>query len=106
MARRGGPRGPSQPEVCEAIAARTGLSSKDVAAVFAALPDLIGEALGEQGPGRFSLAGLVELKVVRRPALPARQGVNPFTREPITIKARPEVRLIKIQALKALKDLV
>ena len=52
------------------------------------------------------IPGMLKLKVVRRPATKAKQGVNPFTKEPMTIKAKPARNVIKALPLKALKDSV
>ena len=57
----------------------TGLAQEDVAAVLAALAERIGRELGKEVPGQFAIPGLVKLRVVRKPATKARQGVSPFT---------------------------
>jgi hypothetical protein len=44
------------------------------------------------------------MKVVKKPATKARQGINPFTKEPMTFKAKPARKLVKVRALKGLKD--
>ena len=61
------------------IAEKTGLSKKDVSAVFDQMSELIGRELGKKGPGVFVIPGLLKLKVVRKPATKAKQGINPFT---------------------------
>ena len=68
-------------EVYTKLAAKSGLSKKQVSTVFEALTDLIGSELGKKGPGVFQLPGLLKLKVVRKPATKAKQGINPFTKE-------------------------
>ena len=93
-------------EVYTAIAETTGLGKKDVAKVFDALGELIGKELGKKGPGQFVVPGLLKLKVVRKPATKAKQGVNPFTKEPMTIKAKPARNVVKAVPMKALKELV
>ena len=50
--------------------------------------------------------GLLKLKVVRKPATKAKQGINPFTKEPMTIKAKPARNVVKAVPMKALKELV
>ena len=57
--------------------------------MFEALTELIGSELGKKGPGLFQIPGLLKLKVVRKPATKAKQGINPFTKEPMTYKAKP-----------------
>jgi len=93
-------------DIFGAIAEKTTLSKKDVAAVFDAMSEMIGKELGKKGPGLFVIPGLLKLKVGRKPATKAKQGVNPFTKEPMTIKAKPARNVIKAVPLKALKDLV
>lgn len=93
-------------EIYVALADKTGLSKKDIASVFGAMGELINKELGKKGPGLFVIPGLLKLKVVRKPATKAKQGINPFTKEPMTIKAKPARNVIKAQPLKALKDSV
>jgi nucleoid DNA-binding protein len=42
---------------------------------------------------------------VKKPARPARKGVNPFTGEEVMFKAKPAHKVIKIKALKKLKEM-
>jgi DNA-binding protein HU-beta len=41
-----------------------------------------------------------------KPARPARKGVNPFTGEPATFKARPKTTVVKYRPNKATKEAV
>ncbi len=93
-------------EILTALAEGTGLSKKDVACVFDELGTLIGKGLRKRGPGVFNVPGLMKLKVTRKPATEARKGINPFTKEEIMIKAKPARNVVKILALKTLKDMV
>jgi len=89
-----------------ALAETTELSKKQVADVFDALGYQIKSGLGKKGAGVFTVPGLLKLKVIRKPATKARPGVNPFTGEQITIKAKPARNVVKATPLKALKDMV
>jgi len=82
-------------EVYSSIAEMTGLGKKEVATVFDALGEMISKDLGKKGPGLFVIPGLLKLKVVRKPATKAKQGINPFTKEPMTIKAKPARNVVK-----------
>ncbi|MHC5542982.1 HU family DNA-binding protein, partial [Singulisphaera rosea] len=82
------------------------LARKDIASVFDALGSLIATELGKKGPGQFIVPGLLKLKVVRKPATKAKQGINPFTKEPMTIKAKPARNVVRAVPMKALKELV
>ena len=68
--------------------------------------ELIGKSLSKRGPGVFNVPGLMKVKVVRKPATKARKGINPFTKEETIFKAKPARNVVKIQPLKALKDMV
>jgi nucleoid DNA-binding protein len=93
-------------DIFTTLSEKTGLTKKEIGTVFSALGDLIGKELGKKGPGLFMIPGLLKLKVVRKPATKAKQGVNPFTKEPMTIKAKPARNVVKAVPLKSLKDLV
>jgi len=95
----------SKSEILAAISEKTNLKRKDVVAVFDTLKDLIERDL-TKGPGIFNVVGLMKIKVVRKPATPARKGINPFTKEEVMFKAKPARNVVKIQALKTLKELV
>ena len=95
----------SKSEIFTSIAEKTNLKKKDVAAVFEALTDLIERDL-KRGPGIFNVAGLMKIKVVNKPAVPARKGINPFTKEEVMFKAKPARNVVKVQPLKTLKDMV
>jgi len=93
-------------EVLASIAATTQLSRKQVASVFEALAGVIETAVGKKGPGVFALPGLLKILVVQKPAVPARMGINPFTKQEQMFKAKPARKVIKVRPLKALKDMV
>lgn len=95
----------SKSEMLAHIAEKTGLKRKDVAAVFDEVMTLVQRDL-KTGPGSISLFGLMKIKVVSKPATPERKGVNPFTKEEVTFKAKPARNTIKILPLKTLKDMV
>src|SRR5438132_1104104 len=93
-------------EIYERIIKTTGLKKKEVASVFDALTTVIKSELGKKGPGVFALPGLIKIVRVHKPATPAREGVNPFTKEPTTFKAKPARNIVRAKALKSLKDMV
>lgn len=96
----------SKTEVLNALAESTGLSRKDVANVFTQLSELIGKEIGKKGPGSFSVPGLLKIQVVRKPATKATSRPNPFKPgEMMVVKAKAARNVVKIRALKALKDL-
>ncbi|AKJ03888.1 nucleoid DNA-binding protein [Archangium gephyra] len=99
-------RGPTKSELLVSIAEETGLSKKQVSSVFEALSGQIQKSMGGRGPGKFVVPGLMKMKVVKKPATKARKGINPFTGQETTFKAKPARKVVKIQALKALKDML
>ena len=82
------------------------LDKKSVARVFDKLQELIKKQLSSRGPGEFVIPGLLKLKAVKKPATKDRPGINPFTKQPITIKGKPASKKIRASALKSLKDLI
>jgi nucleoid DNA-binding protein len=99
-------KAPTKSELLVSIAEETGLSKKEVSSVIEALGAQIKKNLGGRGSGKFVVPGLMKLKVVKKPATKARKGINPFTGEETMFKAKPARKVVKIQALKALKDAV
>lgn len=97
---------PTKSEIMAQIADDTGLSKKEVAAVFDSLSGQIKKNIGKRGPGLFSVPGLMKIKVVRKPATKARKGINPFTGEETVFKAKPARNVVKVLPLKGLKDMV
>ena len=93
-------------EIMGVLADTTGLSKKDVAAMFASLTDLVGKDVGKKGCGLFTVPGLMKIRRISKPATKARKGINPFTGEETTFKAKPARNVVKIRPLKALKDMV
>ena len=87
------------------ISEKTDLTKKEVGEVFDALGTLIKRDL-KRGPGVYTVPGLMKIKVVRKPATKSRKGINPFTGEEIMIKAKPARNMVKVLALKGLKDMV
>lgn len=92
----------SKTEFVEAIAAESGLEKKQVNAVLDGLNGVVYKELKAQH--EVVIPGLLKLTAVTKPAVAAREGINPFTKEPTMFKARPARKVIKPRALKALKD--
>ncbi|MBJ41711.1 MAG: DNA-binding protein [Planctomycetaceae bacterium] len=93
-------------EMISGLSAKTGLTKQQINEVFEELVGMIAENLKEDGPGVLNIAGLMKVKVVRKPAQPEREGINPFTKEKTIFKAKPAQNVVKISALKRLKDAV
>ena len=93
-------------EILTALSEATGLDKQQVSGLFDELARLIGKNLGEDGPGVFAIPGLLQIKVVRKPATEEHKGINPFTKEETIVKAKPAKNVVKITPLKGLKDMV
>lgn len=100
------PKSISKTEILKSLADSSQLSKKQVGGVLNALAALVGKNIGKKGPGVIALPGLVKIRVVHKPATAARKGVpNPFKPgELMDVPAKPARRQVKVQALKALKD--
>lgn len=96
----------SKSEISTALAEGTGLSKKEVNSVLDELTKLIEQSLSKKGPGVFNFPGLMKITKVHKPATKARKGINPFTKEETTFKAKPARNVIKVRPLKGLKDMV
>jgi nucleoid DNA-binding protein len=88
-----------------AISDDTGLTKRDVAAVFDSLSQQMSRHLKKRGAGTFTLPGLAKFVVQNKKATKARKGINPFTREPTVFAAKPARRIVKIRPLKAIKEM-
>merc|ERR1712017_36425 len=86
------------------VAETTGLKSKDVKAVMEGIIEIAAEQLKKNGS--FKLAGALNLKLKKKPARPARKGVNPFTKEPCVFKAKPASKTVRALAMKKLKEMI
>jgi len=102
---KSGKKPTTKSEIYSFIAEKTNLKRKDVVAVFDTLASLIERDL-KRGPGIFNMVGLMKVKLVHKPAMPARKGLNPFTKEEVIFKAKPARNVVKIQPLKSLKEMV
>lgn len=87
------------------LSERTGLARKDVNAVLTELTVVVEGHIKRGGPGKFTLPGMLKMTVKNVPAKKARKGINPFTGEPTTFKAKPASRKVRVIALKALKEM-
>ncbi len=93
-------------EVYSTLAEHAGISKKEVAAVFETMHTMIAADLKKGNVGFFNIPGLMKVTCQRKPATRARKGINPFTGEEAMFKAKPARNVVKIRALKALKDSV
>ena len=95
---------PTKSDMLATISKDTGLPKNQVSAVFDSLNIIIKKSL--KSHGLFTLPGLAKMKVVKKPATKAREGVNPFTGEKMVFKAKPSSKKVRVMPLKNLKGMV
>ncbi len=81
-----------------------GVSKKQVSAVLETLATIGYKQLKTNG--EFVLPGFSKFVVKKKPARPARKGINPFTKEPTTFAAKPASKVVRARPVKALKDAI
>ena len=78
------------------------LSRKQVKTVLESLVTVGHRELKKSG--MFTLPGFAKFRVIKKPATKARQGVNPFTKAPMTFAAKPASKSVRARPIKAIKD--
>lgn len=92
-------------QIVNQLSDTTGLTKKDVNAVFDELAVIMEGHLKKRGAGQFTLPGLMKIVTQKKPATKARKGINPFTGEATTFAAKPARTMVKVRPLKKLKDM-
>jgi DNA-binding protein HU-beta len=80
------------------------IARKDVKGVIEAVASIGHKELKKTGA--FVVPGLAKFIVIKKPATKAREGINPFTKETTTFKARPARKIVRARPVKAVKDAV
>jgi len=80
------------------------LSRKDVKSVLESLAAVGYKELKKNG--MFVVPGFAKFVVVKKPATKARKGINPFTGQETTFKAKPARKIVRARPVKAAKDAV
>jgi DNA-binding protein HU-beta len=96
----------SKSALIQAVVEKLGedVSRKNVKSVLEALTEIGHKELKKAG--LFVLPGFAKFVVVKKPARPARKGINPFTKEPTVFAAKPASKTVRARAIKAIKDAV
>lgn len=95
----------SKTQLLNHLSESTELSRKQVSAVMDELTNVIGAHINKRGAGEFVMPGLFKVVTVKKPARKARKGINPFTGEEVTFKAKPASTQVKIRPLKKMKEM-
>ena len=96
-------------EIYRTIAEQTGLPRKDVVSVFDTMARVMSVDLAKPAkdkPKIFTVPGLMKVTAMYKPPTAERRGIDPFTKEERTFKAKPASTKIKIRPLKSLKAMV
>merc|ERR1719168_394142 len=99
-AMKGAATGMTATAAYSAVAETTGLKAKDVEGIVAVAASEL------KKNGSFKLAGALNMKLKKKPATPARKGVNPFTKEPCVFKAKPASKTVRALPMKKLRELI
>ena len=91
-------------QIVASLADSTGLTKKQVNAVMDEYEVLIERSLKKRSIGEFTIPGMMKVVTVKKPAKKARKGINPFTGEQTTFKAKPASTGVKVRPLKKLKE--
>ena len=92
-------------QIVRAIAEDTELATKQVAAVFDSLNNIIQRHMMRRGSGEITIPETgIKIRRIRKPATKARKATNPFTGEPMVIKAKPARNSVRLTALKKMKE--
>src|SRR5262245_28363930 len=78
------------------------LTRKDVKSVLESLCTIGYKELKKNGI--FLVPGFAKFLVIKKPATKARNGINPFTKEPTVFKAKPARKVVRARPVKAAKD--
>merc|ERR1711972_1158627 len=103
-AMKGAAKGMTASAAYSAVAETTGLKAKDVKGVMEGIVAVAADELKKNGS--FKLAGALNLKLKKKPATPARKGVNPFTKEPCVFKAKPASKTVRALPMKKFKEMI
>merc|ERR1711970_754619 len=83
----------TQTGVFQSVAETTGLKTKEVKGVVEAFMGVAVEQVKKSGS--FKVAGMLNMKLKNKPATKAKQGINPFTKEPCVFKAKPASKTVR-----------
>merc|ERR1712217_970148 len=86
------------------VAEKTGVKAKDVKSIMEGLVEVAAQELKKTGS--FKLGGALKLKLKKKPARPAKKGINPFTKEPCVFNSKPASRTVRALPMKKLKEMI
>lgn len=96
----------SRSQFVTTLAEESGLNKQQATSALDTINAIVAQQLGKRGPGEVLIPGLLKLSVIDKPATRKHEGINPFTKEPMTYQAKAARKVIKVRPLKALKDTI
>ncbi len=91
-----------QKVICDTV----GITKKEVSMTLEMLGKIIHAHIRSGAVGSMKIEGLMKIERVHKPAKKARKGINPFTGEEMMFKAKSAHNVVKVRALKKLKEMV
>ena len=96
----------SKSQFVTTLAEQSGINKQQATAALETINAMVVQQLGKKGPGEVLIPGLLKLKIVVKPATRKHEGLNPFTKQPMTFKAKPARKVVRVRPLKALTEAV
>lgn len=94
-------------QIFQHIAEETGLTKTQVESVFSTLSEHIGAHMRPRGSGEYTIPmSGIKISRVKKKATRARKMISPLTNQEVVIAAKPARNVIKLRALKVLKETV
>lgn len=78
------------------------LTKLELESLVDSMRDIVIKSL--QTSSQAMIPGLIKFKAIHKPAQDEHQGINPFTKQPALIKAKPASVKIKMICIKSVKE--
>jgi nucleoid DNA-binding protein len=98
-----GARGMSKAEFIEKLAEARNISKKEATSYLQVVGKIVSDELRTHG--EVTIPGLIKVRVVVRKATPARERINPFTKQIQKVPAKPKQRIVEAVPSGILKEL-
>lgn len=94
-------------EILQSLAQQTNLTRVQVESVFDALNKIVEGHMKKRGSGEFTIPKTgIKLRRIKKKATKSRRMVSPLTGQEVTIAAKPARFIVKLSALKTLKEMI
>lgn len=94
-------------EILQSLAQQTNLTKVQVESVFDALNKIVEGHMKKRGSGELTIPKTgIKLRRLKKKATKSRRMVSPLTGQEVTIAAKPARFIVKLSALKTLKEMI